>query len=110
MNDMNIEEVSKLSVSELNQHLAEGAKFIQFSYVISLVVVTFKRYSKVYYIRKGDSAMADGWPYSLLSLLLGWWGIPFGPIYTIWALVENINGKDVTDKVIAALNKSSVNN
>lgn len=106
---MSLDEVSKLSVSELNQQLAEGAKFVQFSYAISLIVITFKRYSKIYFIRKDDSPMADSWPYTLLSLLLGWWGIPFGPIYTIWALVENFKGRDVTEDVIAALNKSSNN-
>lgn len=107
---MSIDEVSKLSVSELNQYLADGAKFVQFSYAISLVVITFKRYSKIYFIRKNDSAIAEGWPYSLLSLILGWWGIPFGPIYTIWALIENFKGKDVTEEVIAAVNKNSDNN
>ena len=101
---MNIEKLSQLSVAEVNQHLAEGAKFVRFTYVISLVVITFKRESNVFFVRKEDSAMADGWPYTLLSLLLGWWGIPFGPIYTIVALIRNFRGRNVTEEVLGALN------
>lgn len=101
---MNIEELSQLSVEEVNQHLAEGARFVRFTYVISLVIITFKRESNVFFVRKGDSAIADGWPYTLLSLLLGWWGIPFGPIYTIVALVRNFKGRDVTEEVLTAIN------
>ena len=104
---MNLDEVSKLSVAELNQLLAEGARFVRFSYAISLVLITFQRESDVYFIRKDDNAFAEGWPYSLLSFFFGWWGIPFGPIYTIVALVGNFKGRDVTDEVIAAMNKVS---
>ena len=101
---MTLDELSKLPISEINRHLAEGARFVRFSYAISLVLVTFRRESDVYFIRKGDSAFAEGWPYSLLSFLLGWWGIPFGPIYTIIALVTNFKGRDVTEEVIEAMN------
>ena len=42
--------------------------------------------------------------YTLISLLAGWWGIPWGPIYTITSLVTNLRGgKDVTQHVIASL-------
>ena len=42
--------------------------------------------------------------FSLLSLFLGWWGFPFGPIFTIWALVVNFGGgRDVTHEVLANL-------
>ena len=104
---MTTEEVSKLTVEELNQYLADGARFVQFSYTISIVIMTFKRYSKVYFIRKGDSISADRFPYTLINLLFGWWGIPFGPIYTIWSLVENIKGKDVTQEIIDRINNSN---
>lgn len=104
---MNIDEVSKLSIAELNQHLAEGARFVRFTYVISIVVVTFKRESDIFFIRKDDNAFAEGWPYSLLSFLLGWWGIPFGPIYTIVALCRNFKGRDITEEVIASMNKNA---
>lgn len=102
----NIDELSKLPVSEINEHLAEGARFVRFTYVISIVVMTFKRESQFYFIRNDDTAFAKGWPYSLLSFLLGWWGIPFGPIYTIAALITNFKGRDVTEGVIEAMNNT----
>jgi len=30
--------------------------------------------------------------YSFFTLIFGWWGIPFGPIYTIQVLYRNIRG------------------
>ncbi len=33
-----------------------------------------------------------GLPYSLLSLLFGWWGIPWGPIYTVQSIIQNFRG------------------
>lgn len=38
---MKIEEISQLSISELNKELARGAKFVQFSYTISIVCYDF---------------------------------------------------------------------
>lgn len=103
---MTFEEAQKLPIDELNRCLAEGAKFVQFSYTISIVVLTFKRYSKVFFIRKNDSLSEHRAPYTLINLFLGWWGIPFGPIYTIWSLVENAKGNDVTADIINAANSA----
>lgn len=103
---MKLKELSRMSIAELNHHLSEGARFVRYTYVISIVVLTFKRESDIFFVRKNDSAIAEGWPYSLLSFFLGWWGIPFGPIYTIIALVTNFKGRDVTEEVIAAMNKT----
>jgi hypothetical protein len=33
-----------------------------------------------------------GVPYTLGTLLLGWWGIPWGPIYTVQAIAKNFSG------------------
>jgi hypothetical protein len=63
-----------------------------------------KRSSDIYFIRAGESAVVRGLPYTVLSLLLGWWGFPFGPIFTVWVLITNLlGGKDVTSKVVAGL-------
>jgi hypothetical protein len=41
-------------------------------------------------------------PLTLLTILLGWWGIPWGPVYSIQSLVVNLKGgKDVTTEVLA---------
>jgi len=33
-----------------------------------------------------------GLPYSFGTLLLGWWGIPWGPVYTVQAITRNFRG------------------
>ena len=39
-----------------------------------------------------------------VSFLLGWWGFPFGPIFTVWALAITLTGgNDVTSMVVARL-------
>jgi hypothetical protein len=101
---MQIKGLEGMDGHELATELDRGARFVIFEYCISILVMTFKQPSSIYFIRGGESAFGKGLKYSLLSLLLGWWGIPWGPIYTIWALVVNMKGgTDVTQEVIAGL-------
>ena len=75
-----------------------------FEYCISLVIMTFKRPTAIYFLRSDERAIGKSYPFILISLLLGWWGIPWGPIYTITSLVTNLGGgRDVTADVMAAL-------
>lgn len=88
---------------ELQTELANGAKFVVYQYCISILIMTFKRYSNIYFIRADENRLTKGLGFTLLSLALGWWGIPWGPIYTIQALVINLGGgKDVTAEVLAS--------
>ena len=97
-----------LTVEQLNFELQGGARFVVFEYCISLLVVTLKRSSGVVFVRKEDSPVRQGLGYSLCSLLLGWWGIPWGPIYTISTLVTNLRGgRDVTRAVVQAMSAPS---
>lgn len=90
---------------ELNNELKLGGKYVVYTYAISIVVMTFRRSSKrVYFIKHDESAIKHGWPYLLISLFLGWWGIPFGPIYTIQSIYYAFCGKDVTREVIDSRN------
>ena len=96
------------SGGQLQQELAQGAKFVIYQYCISLLVITFRRSSDIYFIRHEENAIVKGIPFILLSLVLGWWGIPWGPIYTIQSLWVNFNGgKDVTKEVIASMMSTS---
>jgi len=66
--------------------------------------MSFKNGSDIYFVKSGESGFGYGIKYSLISLVLGWWGIPWGPIYTIWSLIANCSGgKDVTQEVLHAL-------
>lgn len=100
---MAIKNIDGLTNEQINTELAQGAKFVAYQYTISIIVMTFKRSSDVYFIRAGENATVKGLPYTFLSLILGWWGIPWGPVYTIGSLVSNLSGgKDVTQEILQA--------
>jgi len=89
---------------ELEFEIQRGGKFVLFQYCISIVVMTFRRPSDIYFLRQGESAATKGLPFTLLSLVAGWWGIPWGPIYTIQCVYNNSRGgKDVTQAVVNSL-------
>lgn len=102
---MQIKGIEGLSTQEINDELQAGARFVIYRYCISLLVITLRRNSDVYFIRANESAVKKGWSYSALSFLLGWWGIPWGPIYTIGSLSTNFGGgKDVTQQILSTIN------
>jgi len=93
-----------LSAEDIRAEVDRGARLVIYTYCISIVVVTFKRSSDIYFVKPGQSCVVKGLPYTLLSLLLGWWGIPWGFVYTIEALIVNLRGgKDITRELVAAL-------
>ena len=101
---MKINGLEGLSPEAIGAELERGAKFVLYKYAISIVILTFQRPSDIYFVRSGESRFAKGLGYTIISLVFGWWGIPWGPIYTIAALVTNLGGgKDVTAEVLAAL-------
>ena len=70
-------------------------KFVVYQYVFSLLIVTYKRFSEAVFIPEGESAFFPGLKYTLISLIFGWWGIPWGLIYTIEAIFVNLGGGKV---------------
>ena len=88
--------------------LKRGGKFVQYQYCVSIVVMTFKRGTDIYFLRAEDSPVVKGLGWTFLTLLAGWWGIPFGPIFTIQSLWYNLKGgHDVTAGVCQALRLST---
>ena len=63
-----------------------------FQYCISVLILTFRRSSEFHFLRQGENAVVKGLPFSLLSLVAGWWGIPWGPIYTVQSIYNNRAG------------------
>ena len=99
---MKIAGAEGMPLDQLNFEIQRGAKLVHYMYCVSLLVITFRRNSPVYLIRAGESRVAKGLPWTLLTLLLGWWGIPWGPIYSIQSLITNFKGgKDITPKPAA---------
>ena len=89
---------------EVDFEIQRGAKFVLYQYCISIIVLTFRRSSDIYFLKTGENPVVKGLPFTLLSLVAGWWGIPWGPIYTIQSVYNNSRGgKDVTVAVVNSL-------
>jgi hypothetical protein len=92
----------------LQQEIASGGKFVVYQYCISILIMTFRRSSDICFVPGSESRVLKGLGFSLLTFFLGWWGIPWGPIYTIQSLWTNFNGgKDVTQGVLASMAKGT---
>jgi hypothetical protein len=105
---MSIIGIEGMTGQQLHEELQRGGKFVIYQYTISVLILTFRRGSDVYFIRGGHNAVTKGLGFSLLTLVAGWWGIPWGPIYTIGSLVTNFGGgKDVTAQVIGLLQQQT---
>lgn len=87
---MRIVGIENLDGSQIAGHVQAGARFVLFQYCISVVVMTFKRSSDVYFIQPGESTFQKSLPFTLCSLFLGWWGIPWGPIWTVSTIVTSL--------------------
>src|SRR5215468_7152617 len=104
---MKIQGIEGMSPDRLQFELQRGAKLVVYQYSISILVMSFRRSSDIYFIPAGESAVKKGLPWSLISLVAGWWGIPWGPIFTIQSLVTNFKGgKDVTAELSARLTQA----
>ena len=101
---MKIKNTEGLSVSQIRDLVQQGGKFVIFPYTISFLIMTLKRSSDIYFIRPDENTFKYSYGYVLLNLILGWWGIPWGPIYTIGALYNHVTGgKDFTEAVLSEL-------
>ena len=101
---MKINGIDGLSPDQIAEQVQNGAKFVMYQWCISVLVMTFKRGTDIYYIKPGENAVVKGLPWTILSLFVGWWGIPWGFIYTPMAIFNNLSGgKDVTYAVMAAI-------
>lgn len=58
---------------------------------ISFIIFTVKLPSR-YYIKGTVSSNIAKIVYTLITFLLGWWGLPWGPIYTVQIIYKNISG------------------
>ena len=104
---MKILGIENMSSDQLQFELQRGAKIVCYHYCVSLLVITLRRSSDAYYIPAGESAVSKGLPWTLLTLVMGWWGIPWGPIFTVQSLIVNFKGgKDLTADFSAAMTRA----
>ena len=105
---MKIQGIEGMSFEEIDDEVEEGGKFVIYIWVISLLILTFKRTTDIYYIPPGHGRFSKGIMPTLISCGIGWWGIPWGVIYTIEAIATNLGGgKDITNDVMDSLERES---
>lgn len=101
---MEIIGIEGMTPQTLYADIQRGGKFVYFEYCVSILILTFKRSSNIYFIPPGEGTFSKSIGFILISLLFGWWGFPWGPIYTITSLATNLGGgKDVTHEVWSSL-------
>ena len=97
---MRIEGIDNLAPRDLEAELAAGGRFVFYEFCISFIFLTLRCPTSIRFLRPGETGMARGLPYVLLSMLLGWWGVPWGIIYTPLTIFTNLcGGHDVTEQV-----------
>jgi hypothetical protein len=81
----------------LANEIEKGARLVVYQYAWSALLISSLGPSKPVLIRPGMGDVRPGLRYILLTLAAGWWGVPWGPIYTIRALNRDLHGGiDVT--------------
>jgi hypothetical protein len=89
-------------VAHRDEVLAGGADFdghlirvqtgiVRYMTVVSFLYVTVRTPTRIYFADDEPTGAGRGTA-TLLTLLLGWWGLPWGPIYTCKALYGNLRG------------------
>jgi hypothetical protein len=89
---MNIIGAGQLSEEEIALKLTEGHRLVSYEYCLSFIVVTLKRPTALYLVAPKESDFGNRTLFSSLSFFFGWWGIPWGPIYTIGTIYRNLSG------------------
>ncbi|MGV8980938.1 RDD family protein [Clostridium sp.] len=103
-NELRINGINGLSVENIFSEVTQGARFTLFYECFSLFIYSKKSPSNIYFIRKGEKNIKYHIGHSLRTLLLGWWGIPWGIVWTISCIKTNFNGGiDMTETVLEAL-------
>jgi hypothetical protein len=101
---MKIIGIEGMSLDDLKLEIRQGGGFVFYHYCISVFIMTFKRPSNIYFVRAEQSRVVKGLPFVIISLLFGWWGIPWGPIYTVQSLATDLSGgNDLTREVLESL-------
>ena len=97
---MQVVGIENKSVQQLEFEIRNGARFIQYSYCFSVMILTVREPTDIYFLQPGQNRYFRGIPWALLTLVCGWWGIPWGPIRTVQCLYQNLTGgTDLTPEI-----------
>ena len=87
-----IKRAEHMTAEQLNAEIRAGGRVVVHRCAISLVFVTLFLASGPKFVPAGRRDWG-ALGYSLVTLVLGWWGFPWGPIRTLQALFHNATGR-----------------
>ncbi|WP_182418601.1 hypothetical protein [Bartonella sp. HY038] len=103
----NIVGIENMSVEEIREEVAKGGRFVQYIWCVSIIIMSFKNPTDIFFVRSDESAAKKALPYTLLTLFLGWWGFPWGILYSFQCLgVNTSGGYDLTEEFMQSINAS----
>ncbi len=93
-------EIKEAPASYQGKQITLDTQVVQYFLCVSLLTGSVKIGSG-YMLRDNPLSMAVSGAFTIGSLLLGWWGLPHGPIWTIECVINNLSG--ATKKSIGTL-------
>lgn len=84
--------IYKGQVTEEGVAILPTTRLIQYDAVVSFAFLNYVHSSRLY-IKNSRSSRIYGLLYSLITILFGWWSLPWGPILTIKILIFNLLGR-----------------
>jgi hypothetical protein len=77
------------------------AHFVTYRWIIPLpLFYPVRRFSKIYFIDRDTKTNRYAGKYNIINFLIGWWGLPFGPVFLWQSIFLNWKGGlDVTEDV-----------
>lgn len=81
----------RLTKEELQRKLNAGRKLVVYQFAFSIVFISYKMSSPVHLVKVGERRKA-AILWSIVSILFGPWGVPWGPIYVYQSIKHNNQG------------------
>lgn len=70
-----------------------STKLVQYRFAVSLIAISMTRGTGLHHEKDKKWLLLSC---TLISVFGGWWGIPWGPYYTIVSFIENGKAKEIT--------------
>lgn len=81
--NLHVKNFGSQNFKDYQREVNNGGKFVRFSYTLSFIVYTTQLSSPIYLVKGHQSPVLKGIWYTLLTLIVGWWFFPTGPLLTI---------------------------
>ena len=90
-----------LAAEQVQEYIRRGWRCVRFVRCTSYLIATVEHETRVYLTETWQDRYLRGLGFSVLSLALGPWGVPWGLWLTARSVWTNLTGgRDVTDEVL----------